>query len=342
MSPTTSSATIRAVLTEYKERHPRENAKVVSTKWTLSDDEKKKIQNEIGDALLDAPVIVYRRYEDDEPEWELPIDYAEAAQNLMRAEKLDIEEKAALEKVDSTSNLRESLERIKEPTARQKRLLERLQAYPGKSVQVFAEKILKAALPQFMYSSDYDRMVGEIRLDTFEARKNKQNAAFQQQGEIKPGDQVFIDFLEYAGTNLKEITSAKTYESLNARCEAASNRITAQPLEYWTQNPNIEFEVRVTKAEAGDKAPFNEGIVARARVKNNLHKLSLPFSERSAGFVWFFSFLAKFAPVQKTNGNLILLLDEPPGLTLNGKAQEDLLRYFDDHLHDALAVHGPG
>ena len=89
--------------------------------------------------------------------------------------------------------------------------------------------------------------------------------------------------------------------------------------------------MRVTKAEAGDPAPFNQGIVARARVKNNLHKLSLPFSERSAGFVWFFSFLVKFAQVQKTDGNLILLLDEP-GLTLHGKAQGDLLRYLDEKL----------
>jgi len=227
--------------------------------------------------------------------------------------------------------LKESLEKIKEPTARQKRLLERLHAYPGQCIKGFAEKIVEDALPQFMYSSYYDRMVGEIRLDTFEARKAKQNPAFQQQGEIKPGEQVFIDFLEYSGTTLKEITTANTYESLNARCEAASIRITAQLLEYWTQNPNIEFDVRVTKAEAGDKVPFNEGIVARARVKNNLHKLSLPFSERSAGFVWFFSFLVKFAQVQKTDGNLILLLDEP-GLTLHGKAQEDLLRYFDEKL----------
>ena len=67
---------------------------------------------------------------------------------------------------------------------------------------------------------------------------------------------------------------------------------------YWntrTQNPNVEIEVRVTKAEAGDHVPFNEGVIARARVKNNLHKLTLPFSERSSGFVWFFSFLVKFA-----------------------------------------------
>ena len=54
----------RRFLNEYKQRHPEENAKVVSTKWTLSNDEKKKIQDEIGDAFQDKPVIIYRRYED--------------------------------------------------------------------------------------------------------------------------------------------------------------------------------------------------------------------------------------------------------------------------------------
>lgn len=321
----------RRFLTEYAQRHPKEQAKVVSTKWELGDEEKKAIRDEIGDAFQDTHVIVYRRYNDKEPQFELPIDYGKAAQNLMNAEKLDDDERAALEDVETTSKLRESLEKLEEPTARQKRLMERLQSYPDKCIKGFAEALVEKGMPHFMYSSHYDRMVGEIRLDTFEARKARQNPAFQQQGEIEPGEQVFVDFLEYAGTTLKEITTANTYESLNARCEAASSHITAQLLEYWTQNPNIEFEIRVTKAEAGDPAPFNDGIIARARVKNNLHKLSLPFSERSAGFVWFFSFLVKFAQVQKTAGDLILLLDEP-GLTLHGKAQEDLLRYFKEKL----------
>src|SRR6266853_365059 len=244
----------RRFLTEYAERHPKENAKVVSTKWAMTDEEKKKIQDEIGDALLDKPVVIYRRYQDTEPTWELPIDYAKAAQNLIAAEKLNKEEKASLADVETTSKLRESLEKVAEPTSRQKRLLERLTAYPDKCFKGFAEATLKAGFPSFMYSSHYDRMVGEIRLDTFEARKAKQHPVFAQQGEIKPGEEVFINFLEYAGTSLKEITTANTYESLNARCEAASSRITAQLLEYWTQNPNVEFEVRVTKAEAGDPA----------------------------------------------------------------------------------------
>ena len=59
--------------------------------------------------------------------------------------------------------------------------------------------------------------------------------------------------------------------------------------------------------------------------------MSVPFSERSAGFIWFFSFLVKFAQIKKNRGNVIILLDEP-GLTLHGTAQQDLLRYFAEQL----------
>jgi hypothetical protein len=180
-------------------------------------------------------------------------------------------------------------------------------------------------------------MVGQIRVDTLKHRETHGPA-------LDSGEQVFLDFLEFAGTSADEITTATTYESLNARCEAASNNITDQLREYWTQNPFLEIDVRVTKAEPGDPAPFDAGTIVRNRVRNTLHRVSVPFSERSAGFIWFFSFLVKFAQVRQSGTNLILLLDEP-GLTLHGKAQEDLLRYFAEKLlpHHQLifSTHSP-
>jgi len=48
--------------------------------------------------------------------------------------------------------------------------------------------------------------------------------------------------------------------------------------------------------------------------------------------VWFFSFLAYFNEIEEAQtSNLILLLDEP-GLSLHGRAQEDLLRLIDERL----------
>ena len=282
----------RRWLTEYETRHKGEQAVVVMTEWIITPEEKVAIAEQIGDkAVPSQPVKIFRRYGDAEPQWDVPIGYKAAVEHLIEEARLNASEKAPLAKAAVSDELRKALEEIAERTEKQQRLLDKLNGFPGKHVRGFVEGVLKLNLPKFMYFSYYDRMVGQLRLDTYAAR-----SAGQQQPMIDAGEEVFLDFLEYAGTSIDEITNATTYEGLNARCEAASNRITHQLLEYWTQNPNLEVEVRVTKAEPKDPPPFNAGVVARARVRNNLHKVSVPFSERSAGFIWFFSFLVKFAP----------------------------------------------
>lgn len=316
----------RRHLTDYNERH-EEEATVIKTEWLLTDTELNDVTSALGpDSLSSNIVKISRRYGEASPSWDLPINFKKVVDHLLGDSKFNAAEKAPLQAAGTTDDLRKALENIAERTEKQNQLLEKLKKMPGNNATGLVKGILEKCLPRFMYFSHYDRMEGQIRLDTFKAREAK-----QAQPSVTTGEQVFVDFLEYAGTSLEEINSADTYEGLNARCEAASNKITAQLLEYWTQNPNLEIEVRVTKAEPGDEAPFNSGIIARARVKNNLHKVTVPFSERSAGFIWFFSFLVKFSQVQKDGGSLVLLLDEP-GLTLHGKAQADLLRYFDEQL----------
>ena len=317
----------RRFLTEYETRHDGKNAPVISTKWALSELERKAVAEIVGDeAVTGSEVVISKGYGDAAPEWSLPINFKKAVDFLIKDEKLDATERTALASAKDSQSLRAALQAISSPTVKQLKLLARIEAYSGKTISGAVKTVLAPGLPRFMYFSHYDRMDGQIRVDTFNQRR-----AGQLQPAVGSGELVFVDFLEYAKTSVDEIIAATTYETLNARCEAASNSITAQLLEYWTQNPDLEIEVRVTKAEQNDPAPFNQGVIARARVKNNLHKVSVPFSERSAGFVWFFSFLVKFAQVQKSGGSLILLLDEP-GLTLHGKAQADLLRYFKEKL----------
>ena len=65
--------------------------------------------------------------------------------------------------------------------------------------------------------------------------------------------------------------------------------------------------------------------------RTGLLDMTVPFSDRSAGFIWFFSFLVSFSQVKKDHGNVVILLDEP-GLSLHGCAQADLLRYIEEKL----------
>ena len=329
----------RRFWSQYTIRHEGEEAQVITTKWELSDDEMRSVQQELGPGVLTSNVVALSRRYEGEIEWIIPIDYSTTVKWLINLHGLSAGESHELQAATTSDEVRKKLEGLPERTEAQDGLLNRLNGYPGKNVLGKAISILAQNLPKFMYFAHYDRMVGQIRIDTFQARQIGQGGP-----PVEVGEQVFLDFLEYAGTSLEEILAAQTYEGLNARCESASNRITEQLLDYWTQNPYLEIEVRVTKAEAKDDPPFNAGIVARARVKNTLHKVTVPFSERSAGFIWFFSFLVKFAQVSEEGSDLILLLDEP-GLTLHGKAQADLLHYFDEQLapkHQVIfSTHSP-
>ena len=178
-----------------------------------------------------------------------------------------------------------------------------------------------------MYFSNYDRMDGAVRLDYLKTWKSN-NEILKEENS---GARLFMEFLEYAGIPLDEILTVGTYETFEARLQAASNNITDQILEFWTQNPDLSVVVTIDPARPQDKPPLNENIIGRARIHNALHRVDTPFSERSAGFVWFFSFLVKFAQVKDDATPVVLLLDEP-GLTLHGKAQGDLLRYFEEKL----------
>ena len=44
--------------------------------------------------------------------------------------------------------------------------------------------------------------------------------------------------------------------------------------------------------------PYNGGVNLYIRIKNRRHGVTVPFDQRSKGFIWFFSFLVWFDAVQ--------------------------------------------
>lgn len=318
----------RRFLTVYEKRHTDGDAAVVTSTWELDPNEQASITTEFGTNSLSSPcVTILRRFGATAAEWHFSISFSKILNHLFEAEVLEQSEREPLIGCSNSASLISALDGLPARTENQERLLTRLRQYPAADIERKMQTLIEPRLPRFMYFSYYDRMSGQIQVEQLKQDRDQKLLNSPE----KAGDRVFLDFLEYAGTSLEEIERSTTFESLNARCEAASNTITSEIFEYWSQNNALEIDVRVTRAEANDPPPFNTGTIVRARVKNTIHKASVPFSERSAGFIWFFSFLVKFAQVQKSPGKVILLLDEP-GLTLHGKAQSDLLRYFAEKL----------
>lgn len=315
----------RRHLTNYAVRHNDKQAVAVTTVWRLEAHEIAEMAKELGaKALKSHEVTALRRY-GGEVEWGVSLDIPEIFAHLFRVHELSEHEANSLLVAKDTSALIRALKEMGTPTENHQRLLGVLEKYG--SVTARANAIVKDYLPYFMYFSNYDRMDGAIQVEQT-SNLIAQNQIDQEQYR---GQKLFAEFLDYSGVPLAEIMKVTTYETFNAKLQAASNNITDQILEYWTQNPDLNVDVRVEASKPGDQAPFNAGTIARARIYNQLHRVDTPFSERSAGFVWFFSFLVKFAQVKDEEIPVVLLLDEP-GLTLHGKAQADLLKFFDEKL----------
>lgn len=180
---------------------------------------------------------------------------------------------------------------------------------------------LSPVLPKFLYFDDYKLLEGKINLPTLQQR----DAAKQ----LTDADETAQGLLQLAGTTLKELMSEEGYETAKAKLEAIGLNITQKVFEFWKQNQDLDVEFDL-KSDSKDIAPYNSGVNLYIRIKNRRHGVTVPFDQRSKGFIWFFSFLVWFDAVQSraaTEDALVLLLDEP-GLNLHALAQADFLAYI--------------
>jgi hypothetical protein len=184
-------------------------------------------------------------------------------------------------------------------------------------------EFIKPNIPEFLYFSDYNILPGKINIPHLRSVSNS--------GTADPGLKTALGLLEMASVTMDELEDPDSYEEIKAGLEAISLEISGKVFQYWQQNKQLQVEFDV-KEDPNDEAPFDSGANLYIRVKNLEHGVSVPFDQRSKGFVWFFSFIVWFNSVQNrigTNKELILLLDEP-GLSLHGLAQADFLTYIDD------------
>ena len=175
----------RRFYTEYATRHDGKEAVVVTTTWTIDDKERKVLAQVVGDAAITGDeIIVSRSYGATEPDWVFPVSYKAGVEYLIQDERLDAIEKGPLTSAADTASLRNALKGVASPTPKQVRLLQRIDAFSGSTMANQMKSQLASSLPRFMYFSHYDRMDGQIRLDTYKARK-----AGQQPG-VQIGEQV--------------------------------------------------------------------------------------------------------------------------------------------------------
>lgn len=310
---------------EYEESGKVDTA--VETEWELDDEEVSYINSLVGgEVVTDRHVTLAKDYKN-QRNWTVSLDYGAAVAALMKASGLNATERNPLNSVGNTSDLIKTLTALPSRTARQEAFLQELNAkLPKNGILSTATDYLWQRVPRFVYYSQYDRLPGRVSINQYLTAK--------QQGTLPQieGSKVFASLLSMVGTTPEALNSITTSENLISKLEGVQSRITKRIFKYWSQNKHLKVRFLLGEASPGDPAPFNTGKVFQTRIENTRHDATINLSERSTGFIWFFSFLVWFSEVQREHGdNLIVLLDEP-GLSLHGRAQYDLLRFMKEEL----------
>jgi predicted ATPase len=179
--------------------------------------------------------------------------------------------------------------------------------------------LLEGRLPRFLYFDGYSVLPGRVSIPRLQAAP---------EDALQPGERTALALLRLAGVAAEEFVESE-YEVRKAALESAATTVSEEVFRYWSQNPELTVELDLDFREAGQNGKGGPPYLD-VRIRNQRHRVTTNFGERSGGFVWFFSFVAAFSELRDAEG-LILLLDEP-GLGLHAAGQADLLRYLDEQL----------
>jgi predicted ATPase len=179
--------------------------------------------------------------------------------------------------------------------------------------------LLEDRLPRFLYFDGYSVLPGRVSIPRLQATPEE---------GLQPGERTALALLRLAGVATEEFVESD-YEVRRAALESAATTVSEEVFRYWSQNPELIVELDLDFREAGHNGKGGPPYLD-VRIRNQRHRVTTNFGERSGGFVWFFSFVVAFSELRDSDG-LVLLLDEP-GLGLHAAGQADLLRYLDEQL----------
>ena len=299
---------------------------VVAATFRYDDSELAAIEADLGQGVLTIPEFtVTVGYRTPPRTVNHRINEAAVVRHLRSGLDLGAAAAQAVEAATDVAGLLSALEELPEPTSATQELVKRISGWRQQRVALhLMDQYALPLMPKFVYFAEYDSMPGKVSIPDL-IRRRAGNS-------LNRGERALLGLLDIAGVGLEDFSRTDQHERLIRELENSSNVISDEVFEYWTQNKDLSVKLSVLPAEEGAPAPLHEGPILFVRVENKRHRVTVPFDERSRGFVWFFSFLAYFSKLEEgQTSNLILLLDEP-GLSLHARAQEDLLRLIDERL----------
>ena len=192
----------------------------------------------------------------------------------------------------------------------------------GRDLARVVRDVLIERVPVFFHFSEYSMLPGRINLDSLSE---------DQQGPGNGGIDTARALLALADAD-PHLLGTDDYESRRAELEAVSNELTSQVFEFWTQNSDLAVSIDIDRSAFLDEDGRTQAIRhLDIRINDARRGYSANFAQRSAGFRWFFSFLAAFSELRNGERGVIVLLDEP-GRALHARAQRDFVRFINERL----------
>lgn len=328
----------RAYVSDYEEELAEgdiEPQQAIAVAFQLDDSECKPIEEVFGPkVLVDRQLRLIRCYPDPEQpdsqtqKFTLTVKRNEGISYIIEQSALPKEVKAELKsKNGEPDKILSSLDKI-EPTDETARLIGIFKKIVKRDLNGYIyDTYLQPHVPLFLYFDEYFQMRGHENVESLIQRRDSK--------KLKPSDHPMLGLIGLAGIDIDALTDVQRTQELVNKLEGASNRLSRKVLQYWSQNKHIEMKFDLRPARPEDPEGMQSGHNIWSNIYDLRHRVSTNLGTRSKGFVWFFSFLAWYSRIQKEHKgkNIILLLDEP-GLFLHGRAQGDLLRYFEEELKD--------
>lgn len=303
----------------------------IEATFLIEDWELKELNSTFGEGVLEKPELIISKNYNNEILYNFKINEKACIKSILKDLSFSKETRAEIAKCQSIDEINtaassiipsaESEEKDKESLLELKKRLKEILADSDDLESAIYSQI-EEYIPQFIYFDKYSSLPYSIKIqEVLKARE-------QDLGD----DQLTARSLLRMAAADDAYLLNPDYERRKRELENVANALSHDVLKYWSQNPELRVNPDITlKTENrpnGQTAVIDE---LKIRIWDNKHQLSLPFTEHSSGFQWFFSFLAAFSEYEYSKKNIIILLDEP-GLGLHGKAQADFIRFIEERL----------
>jgi hypothetical protein len=313
------------------ENGDREAAIVVECLYELEDNDVKVVSSVFGPEVIRGNTFTRNTYYgNNNSEFLLTVDDAAARKHLSNNPDLSEEYKSALGAANDWTAFATVLDQAEATDAVTKlKGLTTMVQENGLDHYIINTLIWPRA-PKYLYFDEYYQMNGQANLNALISREDNK--------QLFDSDYPLLGLINLARLDHRQIVQTKNTTELKNKLEGAGNYLTKRIVKYWSQNLHIKMEFDVRDGKPEDPEGMQSGINVWGEVYDTVHWAHTPLGSRSRGFVWFFSFLAWYEDIKRQKQNVILLLDEP-GLSLHGRAQADLLRYFETELSEHQLIY---